>query len=99
MCRHFLKNILKNAYTRIFFLRLQKTLSNEDDLLDSQIFKFGLETLKKIKSSESQKPDVSPDKVVLAENTEPIMPRNITDLLYAPSTGKKSQAIYVRLCR
>ncbi|XP_032667873.1 claspin-like [Odontomachus brunneus] len=86
----------KHKHERDKFLEERmKTLNNEieDDLCDSQIFKFGLETLKKTKSNESQK-QVSSDKADLSENMEPIMPRNITDLLYAPNTGKKSQTIY-----
>lgn len=78
---------------------LQKCLNNEieDELCDSQIFKLGLEAIRKIKDNESQRQDTSLDKVDSSENVEPIMPRNITDFLNGPSIGKKSQMIYVRL--
>jgi len=78
---------------------LQKCSNNEieDELCHSKIFKLGLEAVKKIKGNESQKQDTSLDKVNSFENIEPIMPRNITDLLNGPSIGKKSQTIYVRL--
>lgn len=78
---------------------LQKCLNNEieDELYDSQIFKLGLKAVRKIKDNESQKQDTSLDKVDPSENMEPIMPRNITDLLNRPNIGKKSQTIYVRL--
>jgi len=78
---------------------LQKCSNNEieDELCNSQIFKFGLEALKKIKNDESQELNVSHNQVDSSENMEPIMPRNITDLLNGPNTGKKSQTIYVRL--
>ncbi|XP_011152647.1 claspin [Harpegnathos saltator] len=79
-----------------FLEERMKTLSSgvEDDLRDSQIFKFGLKTVEKIRNNQSQKQDISSDKVNLSENTEPIMPRNITDLLYVSNTGKKSHTIY-----
>lgn len=80
---------------------LQKCSNNEiEDELNSQIFKFGLEAIKKIKkisNDESQEPCVSDNKIDSSENMEPIMPRSITDLLNGPNTGKKSQTIYVRL--
>ncbi|XP_029668309.1 claspin [Formica exsecta] len=66
----------------------------EDELCNSQIFKFGLEALKKIKNDESQELYASDNKIDSSENMEPIMPRNITDLLNRPNTGKKSQTIY-----
>ncbi|KAL0112952.1 hypothetical protein PUN28_012300 [Cardiocondyla obscurior] len=66
----------------------------EDELYDSQIFKLGLEAVRKIKTNESQKQDTSPDKVNASENIEPIMPRSITDFLNGPNTGKKSQTIF-----
>lgn len=90
----------KYAYINlIYFIYLQKCLNNEieDELCDSQIFKLGLEAVRKIKANESQKQDTSFDKKDLSENIEPIMPRNITDLLNGPNIGKKSQTIYVRL--
>ncbi|KMQ86016.1 claspin-like protein [Lasius niger] len=66
----------------------------EDELCDSQIFKSGLEALKKIKNNEFRERYASHDKIDLSENMEPIMPRNITDLLNGPNTEKKSQTIY-----
>ncbi|XP_024881580.1 claspin [Temnothorax curvispinosus] len=79
-----------------FLEERMKSLNNEieDELCDSQIFKLGLEAVKKIKGNESQKQDTSFDKVESPENMEPIMPRNITDLLNGPNIGKKSQTIY-----
>lgn len=83
----------------MYFTYLQKCLNNEieNELCDSQIFKFGLKAVRKIKDSESQRQDTSLDKIDPSENMEPIMPRNITDLLNGPSIGKRSQTIYVRL--
>lgn len=83
----------------MYLMYSQKCLNNEieDELCDSQIFKFGLEAIRKIKDNESQKQDTSLDKEDPSENMEPIMPRNITDLLNGPNIGKKSQTIYVRL--
>ncbi|XP_018047359.1 PREDICTED: claspin-like [Atta colombica] len=88
-------NKLKNERDK--FLEERMKCSNneiEDELCHSKIFKLGLEAVKKIKGNESQKQDTSLDKVNSFENTEPIMPRNITDLLNGPSIGKKSQTIY-----
>ncbi|EFN65905.1 Claspin [Camponotus floridanus] len=82
---------------RYKFLEERMKCSNneiEDELCNSQIFKFGLEALKKIKNDESQELNVSHNQVDSSENMEPIMPRNITDLLNGPNTGKKSQTIY-----
>lgn len=72
---------------------LQKCLNNEieDELCDSQIFKLGLEAVRKIKGNELQRQNTSLEKVDSSENMEPIMPRNITDLLNGPNIGKKSQ--------
>lgn len=87
------------AYINLMYrIYLQKCVNNEieDELCDSQIFKLGLEAVRKIKTNESQRQDTSLDKD-LSENMEPIMPRNITDLLNGPDIGKKSQTIYVRL--
>lgn len=83
----------------ILFIFLQKNSSHEieDELYNSQIFKLGLEALKKIKKTDSQKQDASLDTIDLSENMEPITPQNITDLLNTPNIGKKSQTIYVRL--
>lgn len=77
---------------------LQKNSNNEieNELYDSQIFKLGLEALKKIKNNDLQKKDVPLDKIDSSQNIEPIIPQNITDLLNVPNTGKKSQTIYVR---
>ncbi|XP_011684504.1 PREDICTED: claspin-like [Wasmannia auropunctata] len=74
----------------------EKCLNNEieDELCDSQIFKFGLKAVRKIKDNESERQDTSLDKVDPSENLEPIMPRNIVDLLNGPNIGKKSQMIY-----
>ncbi|XP_012058323.1 PREDICTED: claspin-like [Atta cephalotes] len=86
---------LKNERDK--FLEERMKCSNneiEDELCHSKIFKLGLEAVKKIKGNESQKQDTSLDKVNSFENIEPIMPRNITDLLNGPSIGKKSQTIY-----
>ncbi|EGI66709.1 Claspin [Acromyrmex echinatior] len=86
---------LKNERDR--FLEERMKCSNneiEDELCHSKIFKLGLEAVKKIKGNESQKQDTSLDKVNSFENIEPIMPRNITDLLNGPSIGKKSQTRY-----
>ncbi|XP_018349908.1 PREDICTED: claspin-like [Trachymyrmex septentrionalis] len=83
---------LKNERDR--FLEERMKCSNneiEDELCHSKIFKLGLEAVKKIKGNESQKRDTSLDKVNSSENIEPIMPRNITDLLNGPSIGKKCQ--------
>lgn len=79
-----------------FLEERMKSSSNEieDELCDSQIFKFGLEALKKIKNNECRESSTSDDKVDSSENIEPIMPRNITDLLNGPNTEKKSQMIY-----
>ncbi|XP_072748239.1 uncharacterized protein [Anoplolepis gracilipes] len=78
-----------------FLEERMKCSNNEiEDELNSQIFKFGLEALKKIKGDESQELYVSDNKIDSSENIEPIMPRNITDLLNGPNTGKKSQTIY-----
>lgn len=90
----------EHAYIDLMYLiYLKKCLNNEieDELCDSQVFKLGLEAIRKIKDNESQRQDISLDKVDLSENMEPIMPRNITDLLSGPNIGKKSQTIYVRL--
>ncbi|KAL6420751.1 hypothetical protein ACFW04_013869 [Cataglyphis niger] len=80
------------------FLEERMKCSNneiENELCNSQIFKFGLEALKKInKNDESEELHVSDDKIDSSENMEPIMPRNITDLLNRPNIGKKSQTIY-----
>ncbi|KAG5315631.1 CLSPN protein, partial [Pseudoatta argentina] len=86
---------LKNERDR--FLEERMKCSNneiEDELCHSKIFKLGLEAVKKIKGNESQKQDTSLDKINSFENIEPIMPRNITDLLNGPSIGKKSQMRY-----
>ncbi|XP_039314094.1 claspin isoform X2 [Solenopsis invicta] len=79
-----------------FLEERMKCLNNEieDELCDSQIFKFGLEAVRKSKDNESQKQDTSLNKADSSENMEPIMPRNITDLLNGPNVGKKSQTIY-----
>lgn len=76
---------------------LQKCLNNEieDELCDSQIFKLGLEAVRKIKDNELQRQDTSLNKIDPSENMEPIMPRNITDLLNGSNIGKKCQTIYV----
>lgn len=81
------------------YIYLQKNTSNEieNDLRNSKIFKFGLEALKKVKSDEPEKQGASPDEVESFESMEPIMPRNIMDLLNVPSTEKKSQTIYVSM--
>ncbi|XP_020297363.1 claspin [Pseudomyrmex gracilis] len=75
-----------------FLEEKMKSLNNklEDELCDSQIFK----PFKRIKDTESQKQSASPSKADLSETIDPIMPRNITDLLNGPSVGKKSQMIY-----
>lgn len=69
-----------------------KSLNNEleNELCDSQIFK----PFKGIKNTESQGQSASPNKADPSETIEPIMPRNIIDLLNGPSVGKKSQMIY-----
>ncbi|XP_028049876.1 claspin isoform X2 [Monomorium pharaonis] len=79
-----------------FLEERMKCLNNEieNELCDSQIFKLGLEAVKKIKDNELQKQDSFFDKTELSENIEPIMPRNIMDLLNGPNVGKKSQTIY-----
>ncbi|XP_011861141.1 PREDICTED: claspin homolog isoform X2 [Vollenhovia emeryi] len=87
----------KLRYERDKFLEERmKCLNNEieDELCDSQIFKLGLKAVRKMKDNESQRQDTSLDKADSIENMEPIMPRNITDLLNGPNIGKKSQTIY-----
>ncbi|KYN30289.1 Claspin like protein [Trachymyrmex cornetzi] len=80
---------LKNERDRFLEERMKRSNSEiEDELCHSKIFKLGLEAVKKIKGNESQKRDTSLDKVNSFENIEPIMPRNITDLLNGPSIGK-----------
>lgn len=76
---------------------LQKCLNNEieDELCDSQIFKLGLEAVRKIKDNGLQRQDTSLNKIDPSENMEPIMPQNITDLLNGSNIGKKCQTIYV----
>ncbi|XP_018378572.1 PREDICTED: claspin [Trachymyrmex cornetzi] len=86
---------LKNERDRFLEERMKRSNSEiEDELCHSKIFKLGLEAVKKIKGNESQKRDTSLDKVNSFENIEPIMPRNITDLLNGPSIGKNSRTIY-----
>lgn len=77
----------------------QKSSNNEveNELCNSQIFKRGLKALKKIKHCESQKQDASPDEEDTSKSMEPIMPRNLMDLLNGPNAERKSQTIYVRL--
>ncbi|XP_025073802.1 LOW QUALITY PROTEIN: claspin-like [Pogonomyrmex barbatus] len=88
----------KLRHERDKFLEERMKSSNneiEDELCDSQIFKLGLQAVKKIKDNKSQKQDTSLNQIDSSENMEPIMPRNITDLLNGPKNiGKKTQTIY-----
>lgn len=87
-------------FINIYLTRAQQSSSNEveNELCDSQIFKFGLEALKKVKHNElRERQDASPDKRDPSENMEPIVPWNLRDLLNGPNAGKKSQMIHVRL--
>lgn len=66
----------------------------EEDLGKSEIFKFGVKLLKKIESERSAEKQDSTgnDKEPMIE---PIMPRNLSDLLNAPALGGRKSAIKV----
>ncbi|KAL2729052.1 claspin-like [Vespula squamosa] len=63
----------------------------EEDLGKSEIFKFGVKLLKKIESEQSEKQDSSGNGN--EPMIEPIMPRNLSDLLNAPGLEGRKSAI------
>ncbi|KAG7203183.1 hypothetical protein KM043_010292 [Ampulex compressa] len=63
----------------------------ENDGGDSQIFKLGVQALKKIRINRTLKQDSPLDTVT---HTEPIVPRTISDLLDSPKLGEKSTIIH-----
>ncbi|KAK2574973.1 hypothetical protein KPH14_008736 [Odynerus spinipes] len=63
----------------------------EEDLEKSEIFKFGVKVVKRIESGQSDKQDSSQDQ---NKPIEPIMPRNLSDLLRIPSLIENKSSIH-----